>query len=100
VAIATTGSWRGKTFDLTGTPGGNHAKIGVTTSGTTAYSIFGDENQQGKLDTDCQSSQNGRGGTFYALENQDLTTSITNLIAGSTGSTKVSTSTAAAGSTE
>jgi len=100
VAIATTGSWRGKTFDLTGTPGGNHAKIGVTTSGTTAYSIFGDENQQGQLETDCKSSQNGRGGTFYALENQDLTTSITNLIAGSTGSTTASKSAPAAASTE
>ena len=100
VAIATTGSWRGKTFDLTGTPGGNHAKIGVTTSGTMAYSIFGDENQQGQLETDCKSSQNGRGGTFYALENQDLTTSITNLIAGSTGSTTASKSAPAAASTE
>jgi len=84
VAIATTGSWRNKVFDLTGTPGANHAKIGVTTSGSTPYAIFGDENQQGQLSTDCTSSQNGRGGTFYALNNGDLVTSITQLIAGST----------------
>jgi len=85
VAIATSGSWRNTTFNLTGIPGANHAKIGVTTSGTTPYSIFGDENQQGTLSGNCKSSQNGRGGTFYALNNADLTQSITSLIAGSTG---------------
>jgi len=92
VAIATSGSWRSTSFNLTGIPGANHAKIGVTTSGSTPYSIFGDENQQGTLSGNCKSSQNGRGGTFYALSNADLTQSITNLIAGSTGSTDTSSS--------
>lgn len=83
VEIAGTGSWRKTTFDLTGNPGGNHAKIGVSTSGAADIAIFGDENQQGALSGNCKSSQNGRGGTFYAIENADLAQSIgKNLIAG------------------
>jgi hypothetical protein len=60
---------------------GNHAKIGVTTSGT-PMAIFGDENQQGSLAGNCTSSQNGRGGTFYALPDAQLTTSLTKMLAG------------------
>ncbi|HEY4354299.1 MAG TPA: deoxyribonuclease II family protein [Acidobacteriaceae bacterium] len=91
VAIATTGSWKKVSFDLTGTPGGNHAKIGVTTTGSTAYSVFGDENQQGALSGDnCASSQNGRGGTFYALQGAALNGSIAGLIQGATGATTTS----------
>jgi hypothetical protein len=88
VAIATSGSWRNTPFDLTGAPGGNHAKIGVSTSGGTSYSIFGDENQQGKLSGTCTSSQNGRGGTFYVVDNPELASSIRDLVNGSTAPTE------------
>lgn len=84
VAIATAGTWNHTSFDLTGAPGGNHAKIGVSTSGNNAYAIFGDENQQGVLAGNCKSSQNGRGGTFYVLTDSQLSTDIRNLINGST----------------
>jgi len=63
VDIATTGTWNKKAIGLEGIPkkDGNHAKIGVTTSGH-PYAIFGDMNQQGTLDgPSCKSSQNGRG---------------------------------------
>ena len=87
VAIATSGNWRSTPFDLTGAPGANHAKIGVSTSGTTSYAIFGDENQQGTLSGTCKSSQNGRGGTFYVVSNSELASSIRELINGSTAPT-------------
>lgn len=86
VEIATSGTWEGKVFSLKGGLGTdfNHAKIGVSTTGPASYAIFGDENQQGTLvkddKSDCSSSQNGRGGTFYAMQNAPLTASITNLI--------------------
>lgn len=86
VAIATSGSWENKSFNLTGAPGANHAKIGVSTTGP-SYAIFGDENQQGALSGNCKSSQNGRGGMFYALSDAGLTSSIATLIDGSTGAT-------------
>src|SRR6185437_9359850 len=84
VDIATTGSWKGTVFGLKGGLGTNfnHAKIGVSTSGTNPYAIFGDENQQGTLDGKCSSSQNGRGGTFYVVTNAALNKSVGNLIAG------------------
>lgn len=86
VEIATTGHWGGKEFGLTGGPGPNfnHAKIGVSTSGTHKYSIFGDMNQQGAISGKCSSSQNGRGGLFYVLDDKDLFQGITNLIGGTT----------------
>lgn len=84
VEIATSGTWKQTSFDLTGAEGGNHAKIGVSTSGNNAYAIFGDENQQGTLSGNCQSSQNGRGGTFYVLTNSQLSGDIHALIGGST----------------
>jgi hypothetical protein len=87
VAIATSGSWNSVSFDLTGAPGANHAKIGVSTTGTIPYAIFGDENQQGTLSGTCKSSQNGRGGTFYVVSNPELASSIRGLTNGSTGST-------------
>jgi len=80
VQIATAGIWKQTKFDLTGSPGGNHAKIGVSTSGNNPYVIFGDENQQGALTGNCKSSQNGRGGTFYVLTNSELATDIHSLI--------------------
>jgi hypothetical protein len=46
------------------------------------FCFFGDENQQGTLDGDCNSSQNGRGGEFYVLNQSDLFQSLTALLAG------------------
>ncbi|QNI32845.1 hypothetical protein H7849_02260 [Alloacidobacterium dinghuense] len=91
VEIATTGTWQGKTFGLTGGLGTNfnHAKLGVSTSDTYHYAIFGDMNQQGAISgSDCGSSQNGRGGTFYAIDNAQLSQSLTSLISGSTAPTE------------
>ena len=84
VEIATTGSFGGKVFGLTGGsgPNYNHAKIAVTTSGT-SYAIFGDMNQQGTLGGQkCWSSQNGRGGLFYAVNDAALAQSVAGLIKG------------------
>jgi hypothetical protein len=70
-------------------PDKNHAKIGASTSGTNHYSIFGDMNQQGTA-TDpkkCGSSQNGRGGLFYVIDDADLANSVTDLIKGDTAPT-------------
>ena len=68
VAIATSGTWDGKTIGLTGGMGTdfNHAKIGVSTSGT-PYAIFGDLNQRRLAALQCNSSQDGRGGLFYVV---------------------------------
>jgi hypothetical protein len=85
VEIATTGQWEGKTLGLTGGPDTNfnHAKIGVSTSGTNSYSIFGDMNQQGTLSGPaCDSSQNGRGGLFYVLKEEQFSKSLTQLLTG------------------
>jgi hypothetical protein len=100
VQIATTGKWDGKAIGLTGgaSKDHNHAKIGVSLSGNNSYSIFGDMNQQGTLvpivkpnkKPSCASSQNGRGGLFYVVNNKDLTKSVTQLISGETASTIVS----------
>jgi hypothetical protein len=79
VEIATSGSFAHKTFGLTGGAGSNfnHAKIGVSTSGSHDYSIFGDMNQQGSLSgPNCGSSQNGRGGLFFVVEDHDLWSSL------------------------
>lgn len=85
VEIATSGSWGGKVFGLTGGsgPNYNHAKIGVATSGDARYAIFGDMNQQGALGGQkCWSSQNGRGGLFYAVNDSALAQSVADLIKG------------------
>jgi hypothetical protein len=87
VAIATSGQWGGTTFGLKGGPGPdfNHAKIGVSTGGNFRFSIFGDMNQQGSLSgPNCGSSQNGRGGLFFVVENPKLADSIGQLIKGDT----------------
>jgi hypothetical protein len=84
VQIATSGTWEGTTLGLTGMPepDGNHAKIGVST-GTHQYAIFGDMNQQGSLlKPNCESSQNGRGGLFYVVEDAQLARSVGDLIKG------------------
>jgi hypothetical protein len=90
VQIATTGTWNGTTIGLEGIAAGkgNHAKLGVSTSGAHPYAIFGDMNQQGALSGDakaCKSSQNGRGGMFFVVENQVLHDSVASLIEGASG---------------
>ena len=91
VEIATTGQWAGKAIGLTGGSGPdfNHAKIGVSTSGTAHYAIFGDMNQQGALSgPDCARSQNGRGGLFYVIDNLALSGGLANLIKGNSAPVK------------
>jgi deoxyribonuclease II len=91
VEIAITGHWSGKEIGLTGGLGTNynHAKLGVSTSTNDHYAIFGDMNQQGTISgSNCTSSQNGRGGTFYVVTNQQLSDSMTSLLAGTTAGTE------------
>ena len=90
VEIATSGTWEGKTIGLEGqaVPDGNHAKIGVST-GEHHYAIFGDLNQQGTLNgPSCDSSQDGRGGLFYVVDDPGLFTSVRDLIKGETAGQK------------
>ncbi len=97
VQIATTGTWPigAKTPNL-GLVGGlgnqyNHAKIGVSTSGTTPLSIFGDMNQQGSLGdgkVPCSASQNGRGGLFFVMSDPDLHDDLTGLLRGASAPVK------------
>ena len=90
VEIATTGHWNGNEFGLTGGsgPNFNHAKIGVSTSGPHHYTILGDMNQQGAISgTKCASSQNGRGGLFFVLDDPALFDSVKDLITGKTAPT-------------
>jgi hypothetical protein len=92
VQIATTGEWDSKVIGLTGGsgPNFNHAKIGVSVSGSNHYSIFGDMNQQGSASgPNCGSSQNGRGGLFYVIDDAKLSDSVTSLIKGSTAPSKL-----------
>jgi hypothetical protein len=87
VEIAVSGQWAGAKFGLSGGSGPdfNHAKIGVSTSALIPYTIFGDLNQQGALSgKNCASSQNGRGGLFYAINNRLLHENISNLLRGDT----------------
>ena len=89
VAIATTGKWVDKSFGLKGGLGANfnHAKVGVSTSGTHHFAIFGDMNQQGAISGNCSSSQNGRGGLFYVVDETQLSGSVKDLITGDTAPT-------------
>ena len=91
VEIATTGKWEDKIIGLEGGSGKshNHAKLGVSQDQSKPYCIFGDMNQQGALwsgedykNQKCSSSQNGRGGTFYVLDNAELHKSMSALLAG------------------
>jgi hypothetical protein len=91
VEIATSGHWAGQKFGLTGGLGTdfNHAKIGVSTSGPEHYAILGDLNQQGAISgPNCDSSQNGRGGLFYVIDNVELADSIAALIQGESAPTQ------------
>ncbi len=90
VEVATTGVWDSKELSLVG--GANHAKLGVSISGTTPYSIFGDLNQQGAITgtaKNCMRSQNGRGGLFFVLNNKALHDDLSDLVDGDTAPTKV-----------
>ena len=102
VDIAISGTWRprgGPKLENLGLTGGlgankNHAKFGVSTSGGKTFSIFGDMNQQGALckgyssaRQKCSSSQNGRGGLFYVLEDAALFESLTGLLQGDSAPT-------------
>lgn len=96
VDIALTGSWDGVQIDLIGENGknSNHAKIGISKDPAKPLSIFGDENQQGALRVgyskpgqSCSSSQNGRGGTFYVVNNKELCESLMQLFNGATAGT-------------
>mmetsp|Transcript_93006 Transcript_93006/g.165410 ORF Transcript_93006/g.165410 Transcript_93006/m.165410 type:complete len:570 (-) Transcript_93006:195-1904(-) len=86
VQIATSGAWNGKTFSLLGKPDAdaNHAKLGHSLSGKLA--IMGDMNQEGSLDgeRECKTSQNGRGGLFFVVEDEVLHTGLKSLLTGST----------------
>ena len=93
VEIATTGQWDGKSFSLKG--GANHAKIGASISGEHQYVIFGDLNQEGALRRNyayngqtCSSSQNGRGGLFYVLDDKQLAAAVKGLIKGESAPTQ------------
>ena len=97
VQIATSGTWQGNSIGLRGGSGSmfNHAKLGVSTDASRPHSIFGDMNQQGALSEGydepgqvCSSSQNGRGGLFYALPDPGLFAQMTQLLAGESAPTK------------
>ncbi len=84
VVNVTFGQWDGKRMGLQGGGGplgGNHGKIGVSSDGVHSYAIFGDMNQQGSLGPDrCNSSQNGRGGMFFVVDNAQLAASVSQLL--------------------
>jgi hypothetical protein len=85
VTIATDGQWEGHKLGLTGGPqlDANHAKIGVSSGTGHSYVILGDMNQQGRLTgtrTACASSQNGRGGLFFVVDDASLHDSVAQLI--------------------
>lgn len=90
VEIVTNGHWNGVDFGLGGggSANSNHAKIGVSISNGKNLAIFGDMNQSGSLVGNCDSSQNGRGGLFFVVEDASLTTSITGLLDGDIAPTK------------
>jgi hypothetical protein len=87
VEIATSGRWADKVIGLRGgpQPNSNHAKIGVSIDGTHHLVIFSDLNQQGRLTAKCDSSQNGRGGLFFIVDDAALHASVSSLIGGETG---------------
>jgi hypothetical protein len=92
VEVATSGIWQKHKFGLAGGlgPDFNHAKFAVSTTGSKHYAIFGDMNQQGTLTGDaskCRSSQNGRGGLFYVVDDAALAKTVKGLIKGETAPT-------------
>ena len=88
VEIAKTGQWKdGTVIGLVA--GQNHAKLGVTLSKTVSYAIFGDMNQEGATvkSDGCDTSQNGRGGLFFVVENKTLADDMKLLLKGKTAGT-------------
>lgn len=97
VDIAISGIWDGTVIGLEGGMGKNfnHAKIGISKDPSQPLCIFGDMNQQGAMAPNyahqgqtCSSSQNGRGGTFYVIDNPALFASITALLTGESAPVK------------
>lgn len=85
VEIATSGDWKGTALGLKGTasPGGNHAKVGVSKDQEQPFVIFGDMNQEGPVaGTDCTSHQDGRGGLFFVIKDKTLWESVSGLLKG------------------
>lgn len=82
VVNAQLGHWETTPLGLLGLGNsmGNHAKIGVSTSGSKPYAIFGDLNQEGSLSGLCAARQNGRGGMFFVVENKKLHDDVASLI--------------------
>ena len=83
VVIALDGSWDNHKIKLIG--GSSHAKVGVTTSGSKHYVIFGDLNQQGSINPvkgECDHSQNGRGGMFFVVEDEKLFKTLSEMLDG------------------
>ena len=89
VDVALASAWDGTKVAFTGGP--NHAKIGVSLPrGAHHYAIFGDLNQQGQLGSasapndpkTCASSQNGRGGMFFVIDDPTLSAGVSKLITG------------------
>jgi deoxyribonuclease II len=87
VEIAATGQWDGK--ELGFKAGSNHAKVGVSKSGSKHYAIFGDLNQQGTISGDCAHGQNLRGGLFFVLDDKVFADSLAEMIDGDTASTTI-----------
>ena len=56
----------------------------MSTDGTHHYAIFADLNQQGRLTAKCDSSQNGRGGLFFIVDDPALHAAVSELIRGAT----------------
>jgi hypothetical protein len=85
VQVATTGQWDGATFSTVGNFTGNHAKIGHSLGGSLA--VMGDMNMMGSYSPSqrsCSSSQNGRGGLFFVVDDSVLHSGLVSLLTGST----------------
>lgn len=89
VDVALGSAWDGVPITFTGGP--NHAKVGVSLPrGAHHYAIFGDLNQQGQLgsasspndEKKCASSQNGRGGMFFVIDDPTLAGGVSKLLTG------------------
>ena len=89
VDVALSSTWDNTKLAFTGGP--NHAKVGVSLPiSPHHYAIFGDLNQQGQLGNaaspndpkTCASSQNGRGGMFFVVEDQTLANGVSKLLTG------------------
>jgi hypothetical protein len=82
VEPADVGYWEGKNFSLAGgaSSDSNHAKFGVSTGEDQDLVIFGDLNEQGMLSGNCSSSQNGRGGLFFVVEDRGLADSVKSVL--------------------